>query len=494
MKYKNFETESGIVTNKAEFDGVILNDIFEHLMFQVEIVEGSISVFVKEANKEHFDNFNTSKWLKIAKELVENNEVSLIDTISGTSCKLVEESIEVEPEIKENIGEFTTKRKFINFVTGLKSRIRILNNYAYIDGKQLSGMLEGSKFKITICDGNTINFEEVDTKLSDKDMIIRIIDDIDSMDVTGYVQKFIIPVLKFYTENLETCYLEVDHTKPIDKLYSFFDNIEMKTPEISERTSSILDALFSSENEVELEKESEVEKIIETESQKLMRESFEKMNIEKINELKDRIGNVEKDIQKSKIEVKNNETKQSNLIGELKILNTRLDSFNKIDDDNGYSFFIADEDTNDIVFDETLSKLVHKISPILKLNPQALIKYLTKGFFSIKIINKIDDDYVSKNIINKVMGIDITGDIKIVTSPIEKDLLAKDGYLITDSDKARVISFEYRGELNWHQLVDRMIRLGFTQNPDFNKECGSNSYETKYDGNKNLDITTTNKI
>jgi hypothetical protein len=39
--------------------------------------------------------------------------------------------------------------------------------------------------------------------------------------------------------------------------------------------------------------------------------------------------------------------------------------------------------------------------------------------------------------------------------------------------------FEYRGELNWHQLVDKMIRMGFEQNPEFDQECGSNSYESK---------------
>jgi hypothetical protein len=33
--------------------------------------------------------------------------------------------------------------------------------------------------------------------------------------------------------------------------------------------------------------------------------------------------------------------------------------------------------------------------------------------------------------------------------------------------------------MTWHQLVDKMIRMGFDQNPDFDKECGSNSYETK---------------
>ena len=40
-------------------------------------------------------------------------------------------------------------------------------------------------------------------------------------------------------------------------------------------------------------------------------------------------------------------------------------------------------------------------------------------------------------------------------------------------------SFEYRGTLNWHQLVSKMLRKGFEQDPDFDKLCQSNSYESK---------------
>ena len=43
----------------------------------------------------------------------------------------------------------------------------------------------------------------------------------------------------------------------------------------------------------------------------------------------------------------------------------------------------------------------------------------------------------------------------------------------------------YRGELTWSQVVNKMIKLGFEEDPEFNKMCGSNSYksntETKED-------------
>jgi hypothetical protein len=55
-------------------------------------------------------------------------------------------------------------------------------------------MLEGVIFKITICDEGTIDFEEVDTNISDK-MRQRLIDDIDSNDVTGYTQSLLSQIL-----------------------------------------------------------------------------------------------------------------------------------------------------------------------------------------------------------------------------------------------------------------------------------------------------------
>ena len=39
--------------------------------------------------------------------------------------------------------------------------------------------------------------------------------------------------------------------------------------------------------------------------------------------------------------------------------------------------------------------------------------------------------------------------------------------------------FEYRGDMTWHQLVGKMIRNGFEQEPEFDKLCQSNSYDSK---------------
>lgn len=381
------------------------------------------------------------------------------------------------------IGQFTPKRKFLNFVTGLKGRVRLLSNYAFIKGDEFSGMLEGVVFKITICDEGTINFEEVDTKHSSQEMIRNFIEEIDSRDVTGYTKKFVVSGLEFYDDDAKPCYLEVEHTKPIDKLFSLFD--DDTNQEISEVGLSILDELFSDEpSEVldlsESDAEIIIDKIIDspepnqdlkTAAQTFMEESFKKMNEEKVLELKDRIDKTEKEIIKLSYEIKQSETKLSSSKESLRVLNTRLNSLQPKDEPVGYDFFVSSEIKSEIEPDENLVAVVEKIAPILSLNTPVVIDMLTGSHFNIKIKNQTPDQDVSREIVQKISKIDLSGNITVI-SPTE---------------------YEYRGELNWHQLVDKMIRMGFEQNPDFDKECGSNSYESEQqDQNIQENIQTTN--
>jgi hypothetical protein len=347
-----------------------------------------------------------------------------------------------------------------------------LSNYAFIKGEQLSGMLEGVIFKVTICDEGTINFEEVDTNQTTPEMIQRLIDDIDSRDVTGYTQKFVVSGTEFYDDDVKVCYLEVEHKKPIDMLFSLFDE---EKPEITETGMSILDALFSSETDEELAREfegesdeeikSELEKNtdpVETESiaQRMMRESFEKMNAEKVQELKGRIEKTEKEITKLRLDVKQSESKIISSNEDLKVLNTRLESLSPKDPSVGYDFFISNENKTGIEPDENLVSVVEKIAPLLKLNTPVVIDMLTKGYYTIKVQKQgpeEDKNKLNKEIYQKIQKVDVMGKVTMVGT----------------------CEFEYRGDMTWHQLVDKMIRMGFDQNPDFDKECGSNSYETK---------------
>jgi hypothetical protein len=228
-----------------------------------------------------------------------------------------EEEVRTEPII----GEFKPKRKFLNFISSVNgAKVRFIRDIAFVEGKKLSGMLDGTIFKITICDEGTINFEEQleDGKepVSNKEMIKRLISDIDDLDVTGYSQKFVVNGLPFKDINGDLCYLEVENKKPIDFLASILNDDE-ENMSLSEQGLSVLDQLFAEEEKLdkvtsildelfpddetetnELETIEEVKEEPKSESLSYMEDSFRKMNESKVKELESRIEEKTKEIKK----------------------------------------------------------------------------------------------------------------------------------------------------------------------------------------------------
>jgi hypothetical protein len=386
------------------------------------------------------------------------------------------------------IGEFKPKRKFLNFVSAVNgARIRFIRDVAFLKGEKLSGVLEGAIFKITICDEGTINIEEQEgTNLSDKAMLQRLLNEIDEMDVTGYAQKFIVGSLEFADVKGDRCYLEVEHQKPIDKLKSLFD--EDEKVEVSEKSLSLLDDLFGSNDDEfdedhalsevmnsmlddlseediktiveEVENPSEPNDKLKVAAESYMEQQFRKMNEAKIIELEYRIEETQKEIIRYKNEAKQAEQKAEEKKESLGILETRLETMKPVDEPNGYVFFVSEEMKDMEELDESESKVAAKIADIMKLKTDVLMKMLTEGYYKIKIAKSDDitnqDFELEKEVYQKIATLDIEGKMK----------LTEEG-------------FEYRGKLNWHQLVSKMIKSGFAQDEEFDKLCNSNSYESK---------------
>lgn len=387
------------------------------------------------------------------------------------------EDVRTEPII----GEFKPKRKFLNFVSAVNgARIRFIRDVAFLKGEKLSGVLEGAIFKITICDEGTINIEEQEgTNLSDKSMIQRLLNEIDEIDVTGYAQKFVVAGLEFNDIKGDRCYLEVEHQKPIDKLKSLFD--EEENVEVSQKSLSLLDDLFGSDDEEEFDEDhalsevmnsmlddlsdEDINEIVEANenptepTESFLEQQFRKMNEAKIIELEYRIEETQKEIIRYKNDAKQAESKAEEKVEALGILETRLETMKPGEEPNGYVFFVSEEQKDMEELDETEAKVAAKIADIMKLKKDVLMKMLTDGYYKIKIAKSDDvtnqDFELDKEIYNKIMTLDIDGKMK----------LTEEG-------------FEYRGKLNWHQLVAKMIRSGFTQDEEFDKLCNSNSYDS----------------
>ena len=376
-------------------------------------------------------------------------------------------------EVKEPIiGEFKPKRKFLNFVSAVNgAKIRFIRDIAFLKAEKLSGILDGVVFKITICDEGTINFEEVDTDRCDKAMIQRFIDELSETPTTGYAQKFVVSGFEFTDVDDKRCYLEVEEKKPIDKLKALFDK-----PEVSERGLSILDQLFGSDEDLNtlrmpvpepVEEDysmvadlSEDVSELKNESTSYMEESFRKMNEGKVIELKSRIEEKQKEVTQCNREISQSEKKLKESTEQLGVLETRLETMSPGDEPNGFVFYVSEEQKNETGLDETTKAIADKIADLMSLKKDVLFDYLTGGFYKIKIAKKDDitnqDFQLDKEAYEKISTLDVTGKMTVV-----------DG------------SFEYRGTLTWHQLVSKMLRKGFEQDPDFDKLCQSNSYESK---------------
>jgi len=384
-------------------------------------------------------------------------------------------------EVKEIvIGDFKPKRKFLNFVSAVNgAKIRFIRDIAFIKGEKLSGVLEDIIFKVTICDEGTIKFEEVETTKCDSAQIQRLIDDIDSMEVTGYAQKFVVSGLPFDDIDGKLCYLEVEHKKPIDMLKSLFD--EEDKPTLSDKGSSLLDDLFGSLDEVErldlseadaeifveaIENPAEPNDKLKNAATSYMEEQFRKMNEDKIKELKSRIEDGEKESERLRREISIAESKLKKQTEDLGVLETRLDSFNANDESNGYVFYVSEEQkAEEIGLTEENRAIADKIADIVGLKKDVLFKMLTEGHYKIRIAEKSD----------------ITSEkIKITTEVLEKmkSLVNGDESLDAKVTMVEPGHFEYRGSMTWHQIVGKMIRKGFEQEPEFDKHCQSNSYES----------------
>ena len=143
-------------------------DYFEDFNFS-KLIEDFIND--KNLGQEVYDHTNSKEFLPVRKE---------------------ESTNEVEETKEPIIGEFKPKRKFLNFISSVNgAKIRFIRDIAFVEGKKLSGMLDGTIFKITICDEGTIKFEEQVEEgkepQSNPEMIKRLIADIDDLEVTWYL-------------------------------------------------------------------------------------------------------------------------------------------------------------------------------------------------------------------------------------------------------------------------------------------------------------------
>jgi hypothetical protein len=509
--------------------------LMEDVMFQVEVLaDGTLKTSITEDCEDYFSQFNTQKWLKEADDFANKNDI-FEDPISKEDCWLVEDidvkpsieamtkeqiieelqsmggfvqiggnppqvigntspkpapirvqdttgrvpnypvrvdipklsdllnnpmqsQVEVVEEIASPpiIGKFKTKKKFIKFLSmkgGLESKI------ATISGSQISGIgMEDITFKITICDENTIDFEEVDTNFCNEEDIKRYITSIeeagskqlnnDASAVSDYV--FVIEDMVRGKLTQLDAYATVEFVKPYDKLLSFLEGDGMKEYD-SEVIDEKLDWLF--------EEEKVVEPVI-TEATKIynahiMEEFMEAKKIKR-DALYKQIDTIKTALRAAKADNRLATSKMTECEREIEVIVSRIDSMGINEPDNGYFFFIPEAISEKCILDDVAANAIQKkLISIKYANIEGFFEMFSNLLYHIRIGAIVDGILVEvkdyKEIMPKLSTLVIEGTSKLGIS--------RDNEII------------YEGSVEWSHLCDKMIKLGFRNNPKFDELC-----------------------
>lgn len=371
-------------------------------------------------------------------------------------------------------GKYQTNIKFLEFVGG-KGNLNFIANEATVKAKYLSGLdLDGVVFKLTVHDDSSVDFDEVDTNQTTFEQRQRLLAVIEDKTTTSYRNRNVIQEIEF--ESIQKVkgrniplYLSVDFTKPIDKLGSLIDDVDVR---ISDDAMNNLDALINSwlddEPSFVYDEIQEItnNKLVDDEPVYItnLEDSFTKLKKEKYDELKRNKESKSKQLSNLRVKHQMTENEIKELESDIELLDSRIENLGIESPDNGYYFFVSERINEEVSLDLEVEKTIRKVvSKVKSINVENFMKLFKDGEFHIKFGIKIGDEIKPLDNLKDLLTID---DKFYNLLPFE-DLEFEKDYLILKTD------------LSWGKIVNKMVNSGFSQDPQFDEMCGSNSYQSK---------------
>lgn len=371
----------------------------------------------------------------------------------------------MEEKVKK-VGPFKTKTKFVEFIGG-KGVVNFLSDEAYITGNQLSGLeMDGIKFKLTICEDFTVDLEEVDTNQTTPTQRARLVEIIEEKTISSFRGRSVVHELNFEStkkvkDKYVPLYLAVEVSKPIERLADFLDTTIIPTKNAWDN----LELLFADEEDF-TESVTDIQEFVETsvednnviDTTSFIEDQFKTLKVEKLNELRKNLDKKKSELTKFDYQLESTKQNIENLKSEIKLIEDRIDDIQPIAPPNGYYFNVSERQNETITLEPEIERIIkEKVSKVRGINAENFMKLFTDGEFHIKL----------GEITNEEMT--ILSDYKSLTESVWSSL---NGLNISIEEDKLI----YRGDLTWSQLVNKLIKMGFEENPDFNKMCGSNSY------------------
>lgn len=367
----------------------------------------------------------------------------------------IEEMVETTP------GNFKQPVKMKYFI-GNKSNVKISSKEALIYGKYLTGMgYEKVQFLLTIVDDETCNFdvftEGVEVDEQTRGRLLSVISE-KTIVPTSFNNEKIIKELEFtfmLGEKEIPVFLAVEEQKPIDKLNSILsEEIQVNENQLNKLSLLFGDDFIEEETfenhlteEVEVDNIVEKEQIVEVKSDNSLTGVFDKMKQQKIDELTIDLEEVKQNLFNTEMEIVTKQSHKSKLLEKLSLLETRIEGLVGKKEPNGYYFFVS-ESINDVhkLDEETLEFIKKKVSKVKSINVDAFMSLFTDGEYNIYFGKKNED-----------------GNFDVVDNLVlDDDLKELLKFISMEENK-----FLYRGDFNWHQIVDKLNKLGFSQDSEF---------------------------
>ena len=392
--------------------------------------------------------------------------------IDENSCYSIQsESNDSDEESKEKVtGDFKPLEKFIEFV-GAKGNVNFIAKEAHVEGKQLSGLgFEDKTFKLTIYEDGTVDFDDVENQNTTKEQRENLLNVITEKTIVPFRKRMVVRELTFTSVNeidgkKVSLYLSVDYEKPINKLVSIFDDEE--EVEVTDSQKEKLDALMSLFDDVE---DSDVEKTIEEDIvvdkkeiqdsvldvNKHLEESFKKMKQEKIENLKKDLQHKKTELSKFERDKKFASSKVEEFTADIRLLESRIDSLQPQAESNGWYFNVSERLNEQIVLEkEIYDTILSKVSKVKGINSEAFMKLFSDGEFRIRFAKKTESGFEELVDLKELDSVNLPE----LTFTLREDKLF------------------YIGEIVWAELVNKFLKMGFSQDPEWEKMCNSNSYK-----------------
>ena len=412
--------------------------------------------------------------------------------------------LDTEEEIVPKVhGKYQSKRGIYDFMCSF-GNINFLSKTAVIDGKFFDTLnLEGVKFQMTLKDDNTFDFEEVvaegDISKTTEADHQRFIEMFEESVISGFREKSVYSDFIFHIEypitdenrkSLERnfgeleegqdkvlfqAYLIVEPKKPYNNLLNFLDedenenptnmNIEQSetlNPELRTEIPKNADLSFLDDDEDDVEaKEPPIplpiapkEELTGTRAQ--IAEEFLEAKKQKLVKLQETLGNYRNELKTAKNQQNLAFTKIRECNEEIKTLSSRIDSLGIQEPLNGYFVYIPMVLSEKTYLEESVRKTIQ--DKLIAMN------YPNADYFMHLFDNAIYQIHIG---CNTEEGLAELEDYKNVIQYFKDfDLVSQQTKFFVEDKK-----LFYEGQMDHADIINKLIKLGFSENPEFNEMC-----------------------